>query len=172
MTYCQQIYLLVFYINWLQLKEYQKDLEYRLQSGKFGFCLLSFPQNKRKIYKLRQLSWSQFVYFLQAEPSMITFTKESLSIFDIPGFKANFLVFQHLFGLALRCGIFGFCLLWFPQNERKIYKLRQLSQSQFVYFLKAEPSMIIFTKESLSIFDIPKFKANFLVFWHLYGLAF
>ena len=22
-----------------------------------------------------------------------------------------------------RCGIFGFCLLLFPQNERKIYKL-------------------------------------------------
>ena len=25
----------------------------------------------------------------------------------------------------LRCGIFGFCLLSFPQNGRKIYKLRQ-----------------------------------------------
>ena len=33
-----------------------------------------------------------------------------------------------------RCGIFGFCLLSFPQNERKIYKLRQLSFSQFVVF--------------------------------------
>ena len=29
------------------------------------FCLLSFPQNERKIYKLRQLSLSQFVYFLR-----------------------------------------------------------------------------------------------------------
>ena len=27
----------------------------------------------------------------------------------------------------LWCGIFGFCLLSFPQNERKIYKLKQLS---------------------------------------------
>ena len=34
-----------------------------------------------------------------------------------------------------RCGIFGFCLLSFPQNERKVYKLRQFSLSQFVYFL-------------------------------------
>ena len=31
----------------------------------FVFCLLSFPQNKRKIYKLRQLSLSQFLYFLR-----------------------------------------------------------------------------------------------------------
>ena len=29
--------------------------------------------------------------------------------------------------LWYRCGIFAFCLLSFPQNERKIYKLRQLS---------------------------------------------
>ena len=35
-----------------------------------------------------------------------------------------------------RCGIFSFCLLSFPQNERKIYKLSQLSLSQFVYFLR------------------------------------
>ena len=28
---------------------------------------------------------------------------------------------------AFRCGIFGFCVLSFPQNERKIYKLKQLS---------------------------------------------
>ena len=28
---------------------------------------------------------------------------------------------------TLMCGIFGFCLLSFPQNERKIFKLRQLS---------------------------------------------
>ena len=34
----------------------------------------------------------------------------------------------------LGCGIFGFCLLSFPQNERKIYKLRQTKLSQFVYF--------------------------------------
>ena len=33
-----------------------------------------------------------------------------------------------------RCGIFSFCLLSFHQNERKIYKLRILSLSQFVYF--------------------------------------
>ena len=35
-----------------------------------------------------------------------------------------------------RCGIFGFCLLSFPQNERKIYKLSQLSLSQFVHFFE------------------------------------
>ena len=32
--------------------------------------------------------------------------------------------------LVLRCGIFGFCLLSFPQTERKIHKLRQLSSSR------------------------------------------
>ena len=37
---------------------------------------------------------------------------------------------------TLRCGLFFVCLLSFPQNERKIYKLRQLSLSQFVYFLR------------------------------------
>ena len=42
---------------------------------------------------------------------------------------------------SLECGIFGFCLLSFPQNERKIYKLRQLSLSQFVYFLSTEPTI-------------------------------
>ena len=36
----------------------------------------------------------------------------------------------------LGCGIFGFSLLSFPQNKRKIYKLRHLSLSQFVYFLR------------------------------------
>ena len=51
---------------------------------------------------------------------------------------------------TLGCGIFGFCLLSFPQNERKIYKLRQLSLSQFVYFLRAEPSMFTFTKYFLT----------------------
>ena len=38
-------------------------------------------------------------------------------------------------GKSIGCGIFGFCLLSFPQNESKIYKLRQLSLSQFVCFL-------------------------------------
>ena len=47
---------------------------------------------------------------------------------------------------SLRCRIFGFCLLSLPQNERKIYKLRQLSLSQFVYFLSTKPSMFTFTK--------------------------
>ena len=28
---------------------------------------------------------------------------------------------------GVRCGIFGFCLLSFPHNTRKIYKLRQLT---------------------------------------------
>ena len=50
----------------------------------------------------------------------------------------------------LRCGIFGFCFLLFPQNERKMYKLRQLFfLSQFVYFLSTEPSMSTFTKKSI-----------------------
>ena len=39
-------------------------------------------------------------------------------------------------GKSIGCGIFGFCLLSFPQNESKIYKLRQLSLSQFVCFLR------------------------------------
>ena len=41
----------------------------------------------------------------------------------------------------VRCGIFVFCLLSFPQNERKIYKLRQLSLYQFLYRLSTEPSI-------------------------------
>ena len=36
---------------------------------------------------------------------------------------------------SVGCRIFGFCLLWFPQNKRKIYKLRQLSLSQFVLYI-------------------------------------
>jgi hypothetical protein len=38
-----------------------------------------------------------------------------------------------IFG-SMWCGIFVFCLLLFPQNIRKIYKLTQLSLSKFVYF--------------------------------------
>ena len=41
----------------------------------------------------------------------------------------------------LRCGIFGVFLLSFPQNERKIYILRQLSTSQFAYVLRTEPAI-------------------------------
>ena len=36
----------------------------------------------------------------------------------------------------LRCEIFGFFLLLFPQNERKIYKFCSVSFAQFVYFLR------------------------------------
>ena len=35
-----------------------------------------------------------------------------------------------------RCGIFRFCLLSFHQNERKMYKLRQLSFTKENYFVK------------------------------------
>ena len=45
--------------------------------------------------------------------------------------------FAHLLH-QLGCGIFGFCLLSFPQKERKIYKLRELTMSQFVYFLSTK----------------------------------
>ena len=38
--------------------------------------------------------------------------------------------------LWYRCGIFGFCSLSFLKNKRKIYKLRQLSLSDFAYFLR------------------------------------
>ena len=51
---------------------------------------------------------------------------------------------------SLRCGIFGFCLLSFPQKESKIYKLRQLCFSQFVHFLSTEPFM--FTLQNTSFF--------------------
>ena len=47
----------------------------RLWCEIFGFCLLSFPQNERMIYKLRHLSLSQFVYSLSTEPSMFSITK-------------------------------------------------------------------------------------------------
>ena len=45
-------------------------------------------------------------------------------------FHASIFLPEHL----LRCGTFGFCLLSVPQNERKIYKLRQTKMSQLVYF--------------------------------------
>ena len=53
-----------------------------------------------------------------------------------------------IFGIwiwRLRCGIFGFCFLSFTQNERKMYKLRQLSLSQFfkLVFLSTEPCTLI-----------------------------
>ena len=39
----------------------------------------------------------------------------------------------------LRCRIFGFCVLWFPQNERKIYRPRQLSLLlQNTFFCKSK----------------------------------
>ena len=43
-----------------------------------------------------------------------------------------------------RWGIFGFCLLLFRQNERKIYKVSQLNLSQFVYFLREVCSLFNF----------------------------
>ena len=48
---------------------------HKFRGGIFGFCLLSFPQNGRKIYRLRPLSLSKFVYFLTREPSMFAFTE-------------------------------------------------------------------------------------------------
>ena len=53
---------------------------------------------------------------------------------------------------TLGCGIFVFCLLLFPQNERKIYKLRQLSLFQFVYFLR----------EVCLVFNFGMMKVNFI----------
>ena len=38
--------------------------------------------------------------------------------------------------ISVRCEIFGLRLLSFPQNERKIYRMRQVSLSQFVYFVR------------------------------------
>ena len=53
-----------------------------------SICLLSFPQNERKINKLRQLCLSHFAYFLSTEPFMFTFTKESiLWFFNNPKWK-------------------------------------------------------------------------------------
>ena len=43
-------------------------------------------------------------------------------------------VLSQVFYLWNRSGIFGFCFLSFPQNERKIYKLRLTKLSQLVYF--------------------------------------
>ena len=40
------------------------------------FAVMKFALGKN--YKLRQLSLSQFVNFLRAEPFMFTFTKESI----------------------------------------------------------------------------------------------
>ena len=46
--------------------------------------------------------------------------------------------------LCLGCGIFGFFPLSFPQKERKIYKVRQISLSLFVHFFRAEPSTYVY----------------------------
>ena len=65
----------------------------------------------------------------------------------------NFKILPGVGGI-LRCGIFGFCLLSLPQNERKIYKLRQLSLSQFEYFLNTETSIQkkVFCKSKHTVF--------------------
>ena len=47
-------------LHWYQLMILSKKKLFQIpweksQVGIFGFCLLSFPQNERKIYKLRQL---------------------------------------------------------------------------------------------------------------------
>ena len=47
---------------------------------------------------------------------------------------------------SLGCGIFGFCLLLFPKNKRKIYKLIQTKLSQFIYF-----SLILSKREETKI---------------------
>ena len=76
-------------------------------SGIFVFCLLLFPQNEGKIYKLRQLSFSQFIYiFFLAESHLC-------------------LLLQNTF----------FCKSkqrWL--RAQKKYKLRQTKLSWFVYF--------------------------------------
>ena len=71
-------------------------------------------------------------------------THENLSVSEIT--KACFEPQNQMVKCDPRCGLFGCCLLSFPQNERNIYKLRQLSLSQFVHFFRAEPSMFTSTK--------------------------
>ena len=58
----------------------------------------------------------------------------------------------------LRCGIFGFCLLSFRQNERKIYKLRQLSLVLFVCFLMEV--CLLFKKIHLALSSFKNWKVN------------
>ena len=52
--------------------------------------------------------------------------------------KVLWLTTRLLSQFRLRCGIFDFCLLSFPQKERKIYKLRQLA------FIFSEGSVFTF----------------------------
>ena len=68
---------------------------------------------------------------------------------------------------SLRCEIFGF-VSSFPQNKRKIYKLRQLSLSDFVYFLREACLLFIFwmikftimSKNPFGTFIIQKLKSK------------
>ena len=59
------------------------DINLPLWCGIFIFCLLSFPQNKRKIYKLRQLRLSQFVNFLREVCLLFNGWIKKVPIFDI-----------------------------------------------------------------------------------------
>ena len=79
---------------------------------------LLFPQ---KIYKLRQLSMSQFVYFLSTEPSMFTFTKGS--------------IFKHIWLCAQKIQIqteTPVCI--FPLVLRKREKTKTLVTTEQIFF--------------------------------------
>ena len=73
------------------------------------------------------------------------YKKPSIPIFKIShntGKELHWVIFV-LCEYSLRCEIFGF-VSSFPQNKRKIYKLRQLSLSDFVYFWREACLLFIF----------------------------
>ena len=58
------------YVSLLGKCYYVEGTEMNFRCGIFGFCLLSFPQNKRKMYKLRQLSWYNFSLVLRQKSNI------------------------------------------------------------------------------------------------------
>jgi hypothetical protein len=60
----------------------------------------------------------------------------------------------------VRCEIFGFFVLSFPQNERKIYQFCSVSFSQLVYFLREVQLLFNFL---IIKFTIISFFAKFVV---------
>ena len=113
--------------------------------GIFGFCLLSFPQNRRKIYKPRQLSLSQFVYFLTTEPSMFTFSK---SLLHTKCFLYRWLCAQKI------CSFSG--------DKNQIFRTLVLLETKMTMFLLQKDFQPYF---NLLLFNLTSF------FLHMYILA-
>ena len=94
------------------------------------------------IWKAFFTYWSRGVTIFASDfVATCQFDSFRTNINSINGLKVEISMLHICFWTFLkiaRYGIFGSYLLSFPQNERKIYKLRQLSLSDFVYFFSTE----------------------------------